>query len=745
MNEQPNDGLQIGQVFEGKYKILRELGRGGFGMVYLAYQEPMDRYVALKSLRSGIGLTAPSAKERFLREVRIISKLKHPNTVTIHEFGETCDGGLYMTLEYVEGETLKDALKRDGAFNSVRAADLARQIAKSLSEAHRLGIVHRDLKPANIMLTSIEGDRDFVKVLDFGVARLLDPKTTDLTSVGLPDGERELIGTPRYMSPEQVRGEGLSGASDIYSLGLILYEMLTGEPAVQGESTMALITQQISPEPLRLPRLGHVDPMLQDITRIAVAKNLSDRWQSSEQLVDALEQYLHSMRSARTTMGASGEFANFQSQLLEIPQSGWQPSASSWSGTPSGNWMQSGYFEQQPGQQQSGYQQGYPPPTGQHPAVQPHVPHVHPTGQHAGIRATGQHQAMPQHPNPYQTVPPGYAPSGQFPQAQHPQHPQHPQQPVYGHPSMSGQQPVMGNPRATMPPGQGPYLDMPMAPGEKFEIQLDRNAEFEDFQATIEQNSLDRAQLRRSIVGGSFAELPPPPDDAPPFQDPAEIAPERNEAALARKRPAASEDDLTVFSMSIVKVVVLGLLLFIGVYFAFIVIGAALAPHVAQGTRLIAAVFLGVAPAIAAFLLDTGPRERFAVITRPIDRAVRILASGTVFTIGLILLVSGIGAHTVVSELRKDPDWFLAAQDTKLASLNRSVSFSTADFIASSMGAIGLYDQRRGTKPAAPLGPTRTPAPTRTGAAKSGDSADTESPQENRTATPKDKSGYVNW
>ncbi len=318
MNEQPNDGLQIGQVFEGKYKILRELGRGGFGMVYLAYQEPMDRYVALKSLRSGIGLTAPSAKERFLREVRIISKLKHPNTVTIHEFGETYDGGLYMTLEYVEGETLKDALKRDGAFNSVRAADLARQIAKSLSEAHRLGIVHRDLKPANIMLTSIEGDRDFVKVLDFGVARLLDPKTTDLTSVGLPDGERELIGTPRYMSPEQVRGEGLSGASDIYSLGLILYEMLTGEPAVQGESTMALITQQISPEPLRLPRLGHVDPMLQDITRIAVAKNLSDRWQSSEQLVDALEQYLHSMRSARTTMGASGELQTSRVNCLRF-------------------------------------------------------------------------------------------------------------------------------------------------------------------------------------------------------------------------------------------------------------------------------------------------------------------------------------------------------------------------------------------------------------------------------------------
>jgi serine/threonine protein kinase len=600
--------------------------------------------------------------------------------------------------------------------------------------------VHRDLKPANIMLTSIEGDRDFVKVLDFGVARLLDPKTTDLTSVGLPDGERELIGTPRYMSPEQVRGEGLSGASDIYSLGLILYEMLTGEPAVQGESTMALITQQISPEPLRLQRLGNIDPMLQDITRIAVAKNLSDRWQSAEQIVDALEQYLHSMRAARTTMGASGEFANFQSQLLEIPQSGWQPSAASWSGTPSGNWMQSGYFEQQQPPQNSGYQQGYPPPTGQHPSGQyPNQPPVHPTGQHPGVRSTGQHPAMqPQAINPYQTVPPGYAPSGQFPQAQPQNHP------GYGHPSMSGQQPIMGNPRATMPPTAGPFVELPNVHGERFEIQLDRNAEFEDFQATVEHASLDRAQLRRSIVAGSFSELPPPPEDAPPFQDPAEIAPAR-EAAVATKRPVNPNEDLTGFTLSIVKVVVLSFALMTTVYIAFIILGAALAPHVAQATRLMAAAMLGFAPTVAAFLLDTGPRERFAVITRPIDRAIRVLASGAVFNLGVILLVSAVGTHTVVSELRKDPSWFLASQDTKLASVNRSVSYSVADFIATTMGALGLHEPRRAAPVNAPPGPTRTPAPTRTGTPKSAEPAEKTPAEDNRGSAPKDKSGYVNW
>lgn len=327
--------LKPGQIFEGKYRILRELGRGGFGMVYLAFQESMDRKVALKILRPSAVIQSTSAIERFHREVKIISKLKHPNTVTIHSFGKTHDGGLYMVLEFVEGEELKQILKREGPQESDRAVKFTLQIAKSLAEAHKHGVVHRDLKPANIMITQIGADRDFIKVLDFGVARLLDPKTNDLTSIGLPAGERELIGTPRYMSPEQVRGELLTGASDIYSLGLMLYEMLAGKPAVQGDSTMALITQQIMPKPLKLPALATFHPKLQEVVRIATSKSARERFRTADQMAEVLEDFLFVQKSDRT----SGNFETFSN----TPS--WNPNSTPGNvayGAPSN--LQSGHF-----------------------------------------------------------------------------------------------------------------------------------------------------------------------------------------------------------------------------------------------------------------------------------------------------------------------------------------------------------------------------------------------------------------
>jgi len=748
VNDQQADALQIGQIFEGKYKILRELGRGGFGMVYLAYQEPMDRYVALKVLRPGIGLSAPSAKERFLREVRIISKLRHPNTVTIHEFGETYDGGLYMTLEYVEGETLKDALKREGAFSVNRAAQLGMQIAKSLAEAHRLGIVHRDLKPANIMLTSIEGDKDFVKVLDFGVARLLDPKTTDLTSVGLPDGERELIGTPRYMSPEQVRGEGLSGTSDIYSLGLILYEMVAGEPAVRGDSTMALITQQISPEPLQIGNMKSVDPHLFDITRIAVDKRLSDRWQSAEQLAQALEQYLFESRTGRHSIGggASGEFMqSYQSQLLQDPQqSGWQQQPpAGWSGqTPSGNWLQSGFYDP-----------NMPPQSGQYPQQvrQTMPPQQYPPQQFPPQQ--NPYQTMPPQQNPYQTMPPQQNPYGTMPPQQNPYGTMPPQtvapQPIPG----SGHYPAQNRPGSGHYPNQqpGPFIEPPHS--EQFDMPLQRNEAFEDFQATVEHQGLDRSMLRRAVSGDSFADLPPPPVDDRPFQEEPkpEVAPE---VAKPKKKPVASpvapQSDLLGFSFSLLKVILLSCIVLFISYIAFLVGGAALAPHTDEGLRLVAAVILAALPPFLAILTDDGGGDRFTVITPPLVRAVKVLATGAVFTVGLLLIISAVSASTVVGELRKTPNWFLSSNDTKLANLNRTISFTTADLVAGSMGAIGLYDARRGTPHTGAVGPTRTPGPTRQksgateAAPEGGETPETKSDTRPKT-TPKSDPGYVNW
>lgn len=280
--------LVNGDMFEGKYRILGELGTGAFGMVYLAFQESMDRKVALKILRTSAIVQSSNATQRFQREVRIISKLKHPNTVTIHDFGETVDGALYMVLEYIEGEELRGVLDREGALDVITALKFAKQIATSLSEAHENGVVHRDLKPANIMITTLGVARDFIKVLDFGIAGFQESKIKDLTGVG-PDGEKELIGTPRYMSPEQVRGETVNAASDVYNLGLIIYEMLCGSPAVKGNGVMAIMTQQMSSEPLVLEGLDKHHPQLQKIVRTATSKNSTDRFPSAVQMRDRLE------------------------------------------------------------------------------------------------------------------------------------------------------------------------------------------------------------------------------------------------------------------------------------------------------------------------------------------------------------------------------------------------------------------------------------------------------------------------
>ncbi len=310
-----NQDLDEGHVFEGKYRIVRELGRGGFGVVYLAHQLSMDRPVALKVLKPGVGEHDPSARQRFLREVRIISKLRHPNTVTIHDYGETMQGMVYMVLEFVEGKTLKALLQRQGAQEPLRSLGLCRQIAGSLAEAHKHGIIHRDLKPANIMLTDLEADDDYVKVLDFGVAHLLNSKEdVDLTRSSVPEGQRALIGTPRYMSPEQVRGENLTPASDLYGLGLMLYEMLVGEPAVQGDTTMALISQQISPEPLRLPSLHALHPVVQQLIRRATDKSLARRFSSGREFAEAIDDTAQKLSQntgapAREFLATSGRFS----------------------------------------------------------------------------------------------------------------------------------------------------------------------------------------------------------------------------------------------------------------------------------------------------------------------------------------------------------------------------------------------------------------------------------------------------
>ncbi len=735
--QNPADGIEIGQVFEGKYRILRELGRGGFGMVYLAYQENMDRYVALKALKPGASQAAASAKERFLREVRIIAKLKHPNTVTIHDFGTSPQGHMYMLLEYVEGETLKQVLKRDGPQDALRVSDLARQIARSLAEAHKHGVVHRDLKPANIMITNIESEKDFVKVLDFGVARLLDPKTSDLTSVGLPEGERELIGTPRYMSPEQVRGESLTGASDIYSLGLILYEMMCGEPAVQGETTMALITQQISPEPLRMPHLPTFDPMVQDIVRIATAKAVQDRFQTAEQVAEALESVTFNIRRQRNLTGSQSNdmiMQSYQSQLTNMDgrnlPSGQHPSVGNWqSPTPSGQFVDSGYYTDGPPQSHQ-FQHQYPPQG----AGSGQYPQAHGSGQypHAG---SGQYPAANPHQYPpnasgYNTQPPGQM------------------APIPANPYQSG---LNQNPFQT---GGG----IPVPPPESNDgFPIDRNSEFEDFQQTTERDALDPAMLtaaRKAYQSGempSFSDLPPPPVDDRPFEEPPEIdqsmagpAPQVDEGkrpAMQRPRPPANEDDLMAFSLGVVKVLLIATVAgFLG-YVAFLVVGALLGDYMKGSWRLIGSVIAVATIPLMSALGETSQRERFRVVTRPLDRATKVVTATLVFFIGACLLASLVSADSVVGGLRKDPNWFLTEPESNrgLPAANRELSYMVSDFVAGSMGAIGMYNDRR-VVPKGKVGPTRTPMPTRQNTKE--EAPKSEAP---RKGTPDKKSDYVKW
>ena len=230
--------LQPGDCLADRYVILEEIGRGGFGVVYRAVQEGVNRHVALKTIRHQVAdIQGFDFIEAFRREALLTSKLKHPNTITLFDYGETKEGTLYLVTEFLDGETLYERLWREKEMSPEVAVHVAKQIAKSLGEAHSHGIIHGDLKPANIFLCQMYGEQDFVKVLDFGIAKIIG----EVDPAGL--------GTPEYMSPEQFSGQPLMAASDVYSLGLIIYEMLIGTRPFEDKDTQKLAQRHLA-EPL---------------------------------------------------------------------------------------------------------------------------------------------------------------------------------------------------------------------------------------------------------------------------------------------------------------------------------------------------------------------------------------------------------------------------------------------------------------------------------------------------------------
>ena len=239
--------MDVPQVIAGRFRIEREIGTGGMGTVYLATHLGLERAVAVKIIRREFAGDADVAN-RFLLEARTMAKLRHANAAMIFDAGNLPDGRHFIVMEFVEGETLSQALAREGRFSFTRAVEIATQICDVLEEAHRLGIIHRDLKPSNILL----GKRG-VCVLDFGVAKVL-ASSAESTAAN-STGSGQLVGTPRYMSPEQCLGQRVGARSDLYSLGVLLYEMLAGRPPFVDPLQSALLIKQATAAAPPLPKL----------------------------------------------------------------------------------------------------------------------------------------------------------------------------------------------------------------------------------------------------------------------------------------------------------------------------------------------------------------------------------------------------------------------------------------------------------------------------------------------------------
>lgn len=271
----PVDPL-VGHTLDGKYRLDERLGIGGMGTVYRALHLLIDRPVAVKVLNQRF-VEDEAARTRFRREARAAGRLQHPNAVTVTDFGESQDGYVYLVMELLEGRTLRDVLAKEAPLDVARSVALMLQISAAVAAAHEAGIIHRDLKPANIFIVQRAEVPAVVKVLDFGIAKLaaelLDEEDAQaLTQVGA------MIGTPRYMSPEQCDGVDLTPAADVYSLGCILYEMLTGTVPFSGSTPLAIAMKQTSEIP-RSPRefVSSIPPVLEQVVLHTLEKRPEDR------------------------------------------------------------------------------------------------------------------------------------------------------------------------------------------------------------------------------------------------------------------------------------------------------------------------------------------------------------------------------------------------------------------------------------------------------------------------------------
>ncbi len=290
----------IGKEILGQFRILECIGRGGMGEVFKAEQPAMERLVAIKILHEKLACRADLVS-RFRREARAMSRLSHPNTVRVFLYGQLeHTGQLYIAMEYLEGLDLARVTRRDGPMDHVRACKIMIQVLGALEEAHNAGVIHRDLKPENILLTTQGGIEDFPKVLDFGLAKIKEqnprPGSMILTREGM------VFGTPEFMSPEQARGETLDGRSDIYSLGVIFFELLTARLPFPRCKPMEYIAHHINSAPFKVSEVRpelELPRMLDPILGRSLEKKRENRYQTAREFAEAVQAVLpHGPRTA---------------------------------------------------------------------------------------------------------------------------------------------------------------------------------------------------------------------------------------------------------------------------------------------------------------------------------------------------------------------------------------------------------------------------------------------------------------
>jgi serine/threonine-protein kinase len=289
----------VGREIGGRFRILAKLGEGGMGAVYRGEQMSLKRRVAIKLLHPDLSKD-PALVRRFNAEAELVAKLSHPNTVNIYDFGQDRDGLLFIAMEYLEGRSLRQAVSAEGPLPVRRALHIVGQVAASIADAHHHGIVHRDLKPDNVMLTERGRDRDVVRVLDFGIAKLRDEQNKAQTQNPMTR-QGDLVGTPQYMAPEQIRGEPVDGRTDVYALGTILYEMVTGRLPFEGPSLMAILSRHLLDTPeaptVRRPDLG-LPPAIDVLVMQMLAKDPAHRIASMDAVGERIAQLAASLGGA---------------------------------------------------------------------------------------------------------------------------------------------------------------------------------------------------------------------------------------------------------------------------------------------------------------------------------------------------------------------------------------------------------------------------------------------------------------